>query len=61
MPFSERWLPVDSVFKMKMAFRELREKDVLDGYPALKEASGAMVSQTEHSIIVNDKPIVFTK
>ena len=61
LPFSERWLPIDSVFKIRMAFRELREKEMLDEYPALREASGAIVSQAEHSIIVNDKPIVFTK
>jgi methionyl aminopeptidase len=60
LPFAERWLPIESLFKIKMALRELREREILHEYPALKEVSGALVSQTEHSIIVKDKPIVFT-
>ena len=61
LPFSERWLPIDSVFKMKLAMRELREKEILYEYPALREVSGALVSQAEHSIIIGDKPLVITK
>ncbi len=61
LPFSERWLPVESAFKIRLALRELREKEILYEYPALKEATGALVSQSEHSLIVSDKPIVFTK
>lgn len=61
LPFSERWLPVESLFKLRLAMRELRERDILYEYPALREVSGALVSQAEHSIIVKDKPIVITK
>ncbi len=61
LPFSERWLPVDSLFKIRMAMRELREREILYEYPALREVSGAMVSQAEHSIIVGDKPLVITE
>ncbi|MBI4170664.1 MAG: type II methionyl aminopeptidase [Candidatus Aenigmarchaeota archaeon] len=61
LPFSERWLPVESLFKLKMALRELREREILYEYPALKEISNGLVSQAEHSVIVSDKPIVITK
>jgi methionyl aminopeptidase len=61
LPFSERWLPFDSVFKIRLALRELREKEILYDYHALKEVSGALVSQSEHSLIVSDKPFVYTK
>lgn len=61
IPFSERWLPVDSVFKVRMALRELREKEILYEYPALREVGRAVVSQAEHSLIVGDKPLVITE
>jgi len=61
LPFAERWIPLDSLFKIRLAMRELREKEILYEYPALKEASGALVSQTEHSILVGDKPLVTTR
>ncbi len=61
LPFSERWLPIDSLFKLKLAMRELREKEILYEYPALREVSGALVSQAEHSVIIGDKPLVITK
>lgn len=61
LPFSERWLPLDSLFKIRMAFRELRERDMLIEYPALREVSGALISQAEHTVIIDDKPVVTTK
>ncbi len=61
LPFSERWIPVESLFKLRMALRELRERELLYEYPTLREVSGALVSQAEHSIIVGEKPEVFTK
>ena len=60
LPFAERWLPLDSLFKMRMALRELRDREILYEYPALKEVSGERVSQAEHTILVSDKPIVTT-
>lgn len=61
LPFSERWLPVESVFKLRMALRELREKEILVEYPALREAAHGLVSQAEHTIIIGDPPIVTTR
>ena len=61
LPFSERWIPIEPLFKLKLALRELREREILYEYAALKEISGALVSQWEHSVIVGDKPEVLTK
>ncbi|MBI2971049.1 MAG: type II methionyl aminopeptidase [Candidatus Aenigmarchaeota archaeon] len=61
LPFAERWIPIESTFKIRMAVRELKEKGVLYGYPPLKEVSKGMVSQAEHTVIVADEPIVTTK
>ena len=58
LPFAERWLPFDSVFKSRLSLRELKEKGILYEYPPLKETG--MVSQHEHTLIVGDEPIVTT-
>jgi len=62
LPFAERWLKQLNMsdFKLKMALRELRNIDVLNEYPVLKEAKGGMISQAEHTVIIKDKPIVTT-
>ncbi|MBI5347564.1 MAG: type II methionyl aminopeptidase [Candidatus Aenigmarchaeota archaeon] len=61
LPFAERWLPLDSRIKIKLALRELTLQNAVYGYPVLKEAAGGMISQAEHTIIVRDEPIVTTK
>jgi len=61
LPFAERWLPVDSLFKIRLALREMRERGMLHDYYVLKEAKGGMVSQAEHTLIVKDKPIIITE
>ena len=58
LPFAERWLPFDSLFKTRLALRELKEKEVFYEYPPLVETG--MVSQHEHTLIVKDEPIVTT-
>jgi methionyl aminopeptidase len=60
LPFSERWIPLDSRIKIRFALRELREKGILYDYPVLKEAGGGMISQFEHTVIVRDEPIITT-
>jgi len=55
LPFASRW-----IFKnwhegdAQVAFRELIAKRCIVGYPVLVEASGNVVSQAEHTIIVTD-------
>jgi len=64
LPFAERWMQRDlgvPAFSFKMAMKELLDKAILYPYPALKEQSGSLVSQFEHTIIIQDKPIVATK
>jgi methionyl aminopeptidase len=61
LPFAERWLPIDSLFKIRMALRELRERGVLHDYNVLKEVRSGLVAQAEHTIIVEDSPIITTK
>ena len=55
LPFASRW-----VFKewrngdVKEAFRELLENRSIAGYPVLVEASGGVVSQAEHTVLVTE-------
>ncbi len=60
LPFAERWIPIDSLFRTRIALRELREKGVLYDYAPLRETPGCMVSQHEHTVIVRDEPVVTT-
>jgi len=61
LPFAERWIPIDSLFKTRIALRELRERGMLHDFYVLKEAKNGMVSQAEHTLIVRDPPIIITK
>jgi methionyl aminopeptidase len=64
LPFAQRWLEKGlgfSKFKLHMAMKDLLDNEALHAYPALREITGSMVSQTEHSLIVADPPVVFTK
>lgn len=61
LPFAERWIPIDSLFRTRIAMRELREKGVIYDYAPLKEVSNGIVSQHEHTVIVKDEPIVTTQ
>jgi len=50
-----------SLFKIRMALRELVQRGVFYSYPVLREAKAGLVSQAEHTIIVRDEPIIITK
>jgi len=69
LPFAERWLLSkdakefglpNSLFKIRIAMRELREREVIYDYPVLKEVKNGLISQAEHTVIVKDEPIVTT-
>lgn len=55
LPFAERWLHKE--FKSKLivnaTLREMVEKGMLKTYAVLKEAGGGLVSQFEHTVVVN--------
>ena len=62
LPFTLHWLAARmGTGQAKLALRELVQKDVLEVYPPLQEVSSGIVSQSEHSVIVADKPIVYTR
>jgi len=60
LPFAKRWLQNQfSHIKLEMALRQL--KNSFHKYAQLKEVSGKPVAQSEHTVIVAEKPIVTTK
>ncbi|MBI4162794.1 MAG: type II methionyl aminopeptidase [Candidatus Aenigmarchaeota archaeon] len=61
LPFAERWIRMESQFKVRMALKELRDRGALHEYAPLKEDSNGMVSQHEHTVIIKDEPVVVTK
>jgi methionyl aminopeptidase len=62
LPFAKRWLERElGVPKTNFALRQLIAKDCLHQHPPLFDQGRGIVSQAEHSIIVSDKPIIFTR
>ncbi len=57
LPFAERWLRKEFTSKMlvSVSLKELLTNGVIRGYPVLKEAGGGLVSQAEHTVIVEEK------
>jgi methionyl aminopeptidase len=61
LPFAKRWVQKEiSLLKVELALKELLNVNALYGYEPLKEVSGRPVAQSEHSVIVNEKPIILT-
>jgi methionyl aminopeptidase len=52
MPFASRWVFKDGGTDVHMAFEELVAGRYVAGYPVLVEASGRVVAQAEHTLIV---------
>jgi methionyl aminopeptidase len=61
LPFAKRWLQKKFGAKVGFAFRELNQLGCLKAFPHLVDEGKGMVSQAEHSVIVKEKPIVFTR
>ncbi|MBN2423054.1 type II methionyl aminopeptidase [Candidatus Woesearchaeota archaeon] len=62
LPFTTRWLTKKfNPFKVNFALRELLQKEIITSYPPLPERTHALVSQAEHTLIVDDPVIVTTK
>jgi methionyl aminopeptidase len=62
MPFASRWLiPKYGVASTQLALREMVQLGIVHPHPPLLEKGKGIVSQAEHSVIVKDKPIIFTK
>lgn len=62
LPFTTRWL-TKSIGRgaTLLGLKELQRTGVISSHPPLAEVSGGMVTQFEHSMIVKDKPIVYTR
>jgi methionyl aminopeptidase len=61
LPFTLRWLTrKHSLAKVNYALKELKALGIVHEYPPLIEAKHGLVAQTEHTIIVRDKPIITT-
>ena len=62
LPFTNRWLTRKfGRGPTALGLRELQKQGIITGYPPLAEVTGSMVAQFEHSMIVRDKPLVYTK
>jgi len=61
LPFTTRWLTnKHSISKARYALNDLRNLGIIHAYPPLVEVGKGMVSQSEHTVIVREKPIVTT-
>ncbi|MDD3083894.1 MAG: type II methionyl aminopeptidase [Candidatus ainarchaeum sp.] len=62
LPFSERWLRKETKlneFQFIIGLRELMKASVFETFPGLKEVKGAMVTQSEKSLLIlEEKTIV---
>jgi methionyl aminopeptidase len=61
LPFAKRWIQKDfSPLKVELCLKELTNNYSLYGYQPLREVSGKPVAQSEHTLIIKDKPIITT-
>jgi methionyl aminopeptidase len=61
LPFAKRWIQKEiSPLKVELALKELIAVNALYGYQPLREVSSKPVAQSEHSVIVKEKPIILT-
>ena len=61
LPFTTRWLTSKHSFsKVRFALNDLKNLGIIHDYPPLVEMGKGMVSQSEHTVIVREKPIITT-
>ena len=62
LPFAKRWL-IEKFpeFKVNYALRLLEKEEILYRYNQLVERTRGLVSQAEHTVLVEDIPIILTK
>jgi methionyl aminopeptidase len=62
LPFTTRWLTKKHpMFKVSFALRELLNLGAIRKYPPLPDKNKGLVSQAEHSLLIDDKVEVLTK
>ncbi len=61
LPFTTRWLTKKiNPGKVRLGLTELRNYGIIHEYPPLIESKRGIVSQTEHTVVVKEKPITTT-
>jgi len=62
LPFAKWWLDEKfPAFRVNLALRQLENLGIIKGYPPLADRDNGLVSQAEHTILVDEKAIVLTK
>ena len=62
LPFTTRWLTAKHSFsKLRFASNDMKNLGIIHEYPPLIEVGRGMVSQSEHTVIVRENPIITTK
>ena len=61
LPFTSRWLTKKhSIAKVNYAIKELLSQEIIHTYPPLIESKHGLVGQSEHTVIVKDRPLITT-
>lgn len=62
LPFAKWWLEEKfPLFKVNFALRQLENLVIIKSYPPLADRENGLVSQAEHTILVDEKAIVLTE
>jgi len=62
LPFSSVWLKkIFNPFKVTLALNTLEKEEIIHQYPQLIEKSNGIVSQAEHTLIIENPPKIITK
>lgn len=61
LPFTSRWIESVSAAQVTTAMQNLVRSGNLHSYDILAEQDGGLVSQKEHTVIVEDEPVVTTR
>lgn len=62
LPFTTRWLSKKfGLGKTNFALRELLKNEIIKQFPPLPEKNKGMVSQAEHTLLIDDKVEILTK
>ena len=61
LPFCRRWLTKKFGAKANFALRELQQLDIVKAYPPLADSNKGLVSQAEHSVLVDKDVVILTK
>ncbi|MBW2986211.1 type II methionyl aminopeptidase [Candidatus Woesearchaeota archaeon] len=62
LPFTTRWLSKQfGVGKTNFALRELLKSEIIKQFPPLPEKNKGLVSQAEHTLLIDDKVEILTK